>query len=244
MFKRMFGKGKNDDRAQVTPPPAARHGGGSGGAARPTQAINRVGDTLEAMELREQLLEKKVATELASAQAAMAKKNKTQALTHMKRKKMYEEQLVKLAAQKSNVETMQMTVEDAAMTAQVLEAQRVVGQQLERANNQMGVEQVEDDMDRIREAMEKQKEVADMLGQDLGGEVVDDDELLGELEDMVNDDQQMQAAAQPARVAQQPVAGIDLPSVPTGDIQAPPVAAVEEDEDAEALRQLEEELNA
>ena len=70
-----------------------------GGTKAPSQgdaapAVTKVDDTLKAMELREALLTKKIDNEVAKAKQAMEKGNRNQALLCMKRKKMYEDQLL------------------------------------------------------------------------------------------------------------------------------------------------------
>ena len=247
MFSRLFGGGKKDAPAKPpTPPPAPKAvhpppGGAAHGAAH---AVTKVDDTLEAMELREALLTKKIDNEVAKAKQAMEKGNRNQALLCMKRKKMYEDQLAKMGGHRVNMETMKMTIEESAITAQVLEAQRAAGAEMARLNAQMEADKVEDDMDKIRDEMDKQREIAEMLGQPLAADPVDDDELMDELDALVAADKPaVKAPAAKAPVEKLPDLG---PKVPNRPLPASPVAekaAVEDDEEA-ALRALEAELAA
>ena len=206
------------------------------GVAQSMEQLSNTGDMLEK---KSELLQHKINEQTEQAKKHLANKNKAGALACMKRKKLYEDQLLKTDAQRMNMEKMGFVMEETAMNQQVLETQRTVGRELERANQQMDADRVEDDMDAIREAMEKQREVADMLGQDIGTDIVDDDDLLAELDELTAGDVQVAAPPVQQAVAPQRAPSLDMPSVPTGDIGA---GAVAEAEDAEALRRLEEEL--
>jgi charged multivesicular body protein 4 len=219
-------------RATPKPPPkqAVKPQGGIGAS------MEQLGNTNDMLEKKSDLLAHKIDEQTAMAKKHFAAGNKAGALACMKRKKLYEEQLAKTDAQRMNMEKMGFVMQETAMNQQVLDTQRQVGRELERANAAMDADQVEDDMDRIREAMEKQKEVADMLGQDLGTDLVDDDDLLAELNELSG----VPAVAVPQQaVAPQRAPSLDMPAVPTGDISAPKVS-----EDDDELARLEAELNA
>lgn len=256
MFKKLFGSSKNETappKGATAPPARPTPTGGAppstgGPGAGTRQVIQQMDDTLESMELREQLLMKKIDAETTRAKDALAKKNKNLAILCMKRKKMYEQNLEKLMAQRGNMETVKITMEDTTMTLQVLQAQRAATSQLVTMNQQMGAEQVEDDIDKLRDAIDEQARIADLLQQDVNPNVVDEDELMDELKEMMAaDKKQAKVAAAPAPATKLP----EMPAVPSGDIAAAPKPKVatktmtkEEEEEAEMIRQLESELNA
>lgn len=253
MFKRLFGGGKKDNepaKPQAAPrsnQPAASasQGGGGGGGGGTSRVVNRMDDTIEAMDARERNLQKKIDLETQKAKDAMAKKNKNLALLCMKRKKLYEDNLQKLSNQRANMETIKITMEDSAMNAEVLRAQRDATNELERINHTMDADKVEDDMDRMRDAMDDQARIAEMLGQPIGNDVVDEDDLMDELNEMVAEDKKAEKAAKKAEKPKTTTTELpDMgPKVPDSKLPVP-AAAEPVDEDEEALRRLEEELNA
>uniref|UniRef100_A0A7S1LNC2 Uncharacterized protein n=1 Tax=Neobodo designis TaxID=312471 RepID=A0A7S1LNC2_NEODS len=256
MFARLFGKKTGDNQPakpqatrspQPAHPPANQGGSGGGGTSR---VVNRMDDTIEAMDARERQLQKKIDLETQRAKEAMAKKNRNLAMLCMKRKKLYEDNLQKLANQRANMETIKITMEDSAMNAEVLRAQRDATNELERINNGMDADKVEDDMDRMRDAMDEQARIAEMLGQPIGTDVVDEDDLMDELNEMMAEDKKAEKAAKkaaekPKATATADPAPIDMgPKVPTSKLPETAKPAEPIDEDEEALRRLEEELNA
>ncbi|ESS64364.1 hypothetical protein TCDM_07595 [Trypanosoma cruzi Dm28c] len=90
-------------------------------------------------------------------------------------------------------------------------------------------------MEELQEEMEKANAVAEALRQPLDSQLLDEDELMGELM------AELQTAD--VKVAESAPALPAMPSVPTGKL--PKLSAKEEeDEDEEALRALEAELQS
>lgn len=244
MFARLFGK-KEEPKPATRP--AARNNnapstGGAGGAPRTGAAIQKIDETLETMDLRERKLQKQIDQETQKAKDALARKNKQQALLCMKRKKLYEDNLAKISAQRANMETLKITMEDSAMNADVLAAQRHAGSELERINHSMGAERVEEDMDRMRDAMEEQQRIAEMLGEPIGNDIVDDDDLMSELNAMVAEDKKATKVPAKKATTSPQAQQIDLPAVPQGEIKTKVDEEPVDDDEAE-LRRLEAELN-
>lgn len=237
MFKRLFGKGDDSGKAATPPPPPRSTGGGRGGNGV-TDGMEKLDTTIDLLDKREAVLDKKIAAELEKAKVFMAKKNKNAAMQCMKRKKMYEDQIMKIAAQKQNMETMKFAMQEQSMNVEVLTAQRTAAQQMRQMNRGMDAETVEEERDILQEQMEEARNVTEVLTQPLDTDPVDEDELMDELEAEMGMGQAEQQAAAPQRAEVLPDMG---PSVPTGSIKQP-VAATTEDDDAEALRKLEEEL--
>merc|ERR1711976_241533 len=148
-----------------------------------------------------------------------------------KRKKAYETQLNNLQAQKMNISTMQMKLEEGAMAETVLNAQRKGAQEIKQIFNKMTPENVDDQMDEVREIMDNANEVTEAISQPLG-DTLDDDDLLDELDQLEQDD------------LVEDLMGIDnkvnVPSAPLPQKAKAPAASEEED----ALAQLEAELDA
>lgn len=238
MFAKLFGSSKSSSSTASKPAPSSGSGGASNGQVN--GGIERLDTTIELLEKREAVLEKKCEQELLKAKAFMEKKNKTGALQCMKRKKMYEEQMSNIAAQKVNMETMKFAIQNTAMNKEVLETQRRAAQDLTRMNKTMNAEQVEEDMDNLREAMDQAKTVSEAIGQPLDDGLLDEDELMQELEDELGQLEELENAPK-AKANTKPEALPAMPALPNKPMPAKqPVV----DEDEEALRQLEMELNS
>ena len=242
MFSRLFGS--KDKSSSSTPPPSSSAGGGSsstGGGV--TNALEKLNTTIELLEKREQLLDKKMEAELAKAKQYMEKKNKAGALQCMKRKKTYEDQKDSLITQKANMERMKDALEVSAMNRVTLEATKHAAGQLQKENKAVNAEQIEDQMEDIREAMDQHKAVQEALGTALDDQVVDEDELMAELEDAMAELEEPQPAVSVA--PKKSAASAELPAMPAvPSKELPKKKPVVVDEDEEALRQLEAELNS
>lgn len=237
----------------------------TGGVSNGVSGLER---SIELLDRKETMLEQKINAEITKAKDLMAKSNKNGALACMKRKKLYEDEMTRLQGQRQTMETMKFTLQQAEMNREILEAQRRAGAELGHINAGMNAEAVEDDMEKVREAMDQAKEVADALAQPLDA-TMDDDELLDELASLAEADKvKVDPGKSKATAAAAPP--LNLPSVVTSPIgrttttgpttatpataapsgrgaapaKPPPVPVHEEDEDAAALRELEAQLNA
>jgi charged multivesicular body protein 4 len=215
----MFGK-----KADATPSPNAQ--------------IQKLGDTLEVIEKREEVLNKKIDQEVAKAREATKKGNKTVALTHLKRKKQYEEQANKLAAQRQNIEVMQMKMEEAAMNMETLKAQKEGAKAIQNMYGKTTIDKVDADMDKVREVMENANDISEAIAQPMG------------VDDLLTDELEEEFAQLEQEQIDKEILGIEgqgMPSVPSGKIGDSAISTTQPavaDEDEEALRQLEAELGA
>jgi len=183
---------------------------------------------------REEHILKKVEQQVAEAKAQMAKGNKKGALFAMKRKKMYEAEADKIQNVKMTLETQVINLESAAQNAETFKAMQSGTQTMKKIRNEVGIDQVDDIMDEIKEEMELAQEVNNAIAQPVDPLMADEDELLAELEGL-------EAADLEAELLKPPAQGIDnfsLPAVPTSKMPAPTLANDEADE----LRKLEAEL--
>nr|CCC95541.1 unnamed protein product [Trypanosoma congolense IL3000] len=207
-------------------------------------STNKTQRSLEDLELkvemlgkREDVLGKKMDEELEKAKQFYANKNKQGALQCMKRKKMYEDQLTNIAAQKQNLEVLIFTLQNQTMSMEVLEAQRRAKDELKMANKKMDADRVDQTMDELTEEMEKANAVSEALRQPLDVHVADEDELMAELMDGLGGVQM----SQPLKAKETEALDLPkMPSVPSGELPKRQQTADESDE--EALRALEREL--
>jgi len=98
----------------------------------------------------------------------------------LKRKKLYEAELEKIGNVKMTLETQVMNLESAAQNAETFKAMKTGTDTMKKIRTELGVENVDDLMDEIREEMDTAKEISDAMAQPIDG-LYDEDELLGEL---------------------------------------------------------------
>ncbi|CCW69245.1 unnamed protein product [Phytomonas sp. Hart1] len=226
MFSRLFGKSKGSKS--------------SNGGETVLASIEKIGNSIELLEKREALLEKKMNEELEKAKEFYAHKNQTRALQSMKRKKMYEEQLQSSMNEKQNLETLRFTLQNQALNQEVLNAQLSAKDDLKRSNKRLNAEKIEDNMEELIEEMDKAKQVSEALQQPIGGEIIDQDELLQELE--------LELELNPTKVEsmEAEVGESKLPNMPAVPSSKLPSISINENaiksEDEAILRELEEKL--
>lgn len=205
------------------------------------ESIGRLKETLETLEKREDYLQKKVANELAIAKKN-ATTNKKAAMMALKRKKQYENQIEKLSGARLTIEQQMMTIENAQVSLEAMNAMRMGAHTMRTIHNHMTVDNVDDTMDEIREQMDIANEINEAISQPLGAELYDEDELEDELAELAAEDELAEQFAAPAAVTQKPAATstanssldmlMGLPSAPSGGLSA------EEDELAALEREM------
>jgi charged multivesicular body protein 4 len=168
-------------------------------------SIQRMNDTLETVDKREALLQRKIEQELAKAKEASARKNKNLALQHLKRKKNFEDQLDRLNKQKDNIEHMQMKLEEATINVETIQSQQAGANAIRNVyqRNNLTLEKIDDTVDQIRETVDRANEIAAALSQSIGGDEIDEDELLNELNMLEEEDMRekmVDIEVQPSRV--------------------------------------------
>lgn len=186
------------------------------------------------LEKRETHLEKKIEQCLQTAKAKSKRRDKKGALFELKKKKQLENQLSSIQGKKLNLETQIMTLEDAHLNTQTLQAMKVSQQAMKATIKEADLDKAEDLMDDIQEAMDQVQEMNEAMSQPIGP-IMDDEELeaeLAELEEMEADE--LMNAMPEKHVQNNNMNSVvdDLPSVPTGPLKSQGDAQVEE-EDAE-----------
>nr|CCC53543.1 conserved hypothetical protein [Trypanosoma vivax Y486] len=228
MFGRLFGRSEKQAKPREM---------SSGTKNNSTiQSLERLEATIELLEKRESLLEKKISDELAKAKDFHAKKNTRMALQCMKRKKMYEEQLLSIFEEKNNLDTLHITLQNQSINKEVFDAQMHVKEELMMNNKKMNADLIETSMEELLEEIDKSKQVCDALRQPIGDQLVDEDELLAELSAEM-EEPNFSAPAGYDRVDE---AFLDMPSLPSAAL---PSSKPQLDDD-EALRALEAELQS
>lgn len=224
-----FGK-KKEAKQPATTASANR----STGASNPTTTILRIRESLDTQEKREAHLQKKIDTLTAEAKAKLAKKDKKGALFAMKRKKMYEAEIVKIENVKMTLETQVMNLEAATQNAETFKAMKSGTDAMKQVRHDVGIENVDDMMDDIKEEMDMANEISNAMASPVDPYAYDEDEMLAELQGEMMEDETAELEAQLTA----PASSVNLPSVPAGKL--PTLTTPDEDED---LRKLEAELS-
>merc|ERR1719198_2004647 len=129
----LFGR-KKAGPPQVT----SSGGGGGGGGGNTTDAIGKLRDATETLEKREEHLQRKIDNEVKQARDFSKANKKQQALTCIKRKKMYEKQLEQISNAKLTLETQRLALESMNINREALEAQKAGVQAMQSATQSMG----------------------------------------------------------------------------------------------------------
>eukprot|EP01084_Bolivina_argentea_P313834 543527_1 len=209
----------------------------------PTGTIFRLRGQMEALDKRESYLHKRVKTQLLEAKKLVASKDKKRAMMSLKRKKMYETEINKITGARMTLESQVLALEGSKINLSTFEAMRQGARAMKGARGNIDVDHVDEVMDDIQEEVD----IADQIGEAISRpaeDLFDDDELLEELEEMEAaglEEQLLQAPPMKVKpVESQKVQATEsqLPELP--DVPSTiPAVAVEEDEDAKALRELE-----
>jgi hypothetical protein len=174
-------------------------------------SIGKLKTAHEQLEKRQTHLEIQIQKAHDAAKAKMRKKDTRGAKYELRKKKMLEKQLEQNYGKQMNLETQMQALEGAASDREVLNAMRDGANALQAAIKPSDVERVDDIMDDINESMAMADELGEAMSQNIGQQI-DDDELLGELEEM---EQEM---------ADEDMLSMGAPEVPTRQVSEPGVA--------------------
>lgn len=133
---------------------------------------------------------RKIDAEVKAARDFSKQNKKREALTCIKRKKMYEKQLEQISGAKITLETQRLALESMNINAAALEAQKAGAAAMNAATKRMGgVDAVEETMDQVEEGLQDADEIGQAMSRPVNmGLDQDDDELLAELEELEQGD--------------------------------------------------------
>jgi len=176
-------------------------------------------ETIENIGKKEEHVQRKMDAELVNAKKFNAAGKKREALQCLKKRKMYEQQLLTLGTSKINLENQKLTMEAMKMNAEILDTQKMAAKSMVEQVKQMGgVDKVAETQDEIEDAMQDAREIQDVMNNPLAlpGIDADDDELLAELDGMMEDDLAADLAkVELGRAVEMPSAPISLPAAGT-----------------------------
>lgn len=151
-------------------------------AEGPKESILQMRSTLEMLEKKEKHLDSKIQQETDFARTH-ASSNKNQALMALKRRKQYEIQQENVRGARFNLETQIMTIENAHINLETLQAMRAGSSAMKSIHGELDVDKVDDVMEDIREQMDLANEISTAISNPLGMDTgIDEDELEAELE--------------------------------------------------------------
>ncbi|KAJ7179943.1 vacuolar-sorting protein SNF7 [Mycena crocata] len=196
------------------------------------EAIVGLRQQLQMIEKKEEHLQKKIDQELKIAKAN-AVSNKPLATSALKRKRANETQLEQLRGQQMQLEMQVNTLESANLNAETMQAMKKAAEVLQQIHSGMSVAKVDETMAQITEQREVANEITELISNPTGVDALGDEELQAELsalEDEALTDRLMGADHVP----------IHMPEGATR-VESRPAAVTEDDEEA-ALRQLQAEM--
>ena len=115
-----------------------------------TSTIVQLRTSMETFEKRQEHIQKKADAMLKEAQAKMKAKNKQGALFAMKRKKLYDTEILKISKNTETLLNQIMNLESSATNKLMLDAMKAGVQQQKRIKEDINVDAVEDLMDDIK----------------------------------------------------------------------------------------------
>lgn len=201
---------------------------GGGGASNPANTVVKLREAVLNQEKREEHLQRKVDAMAKEAKAKMARKDKKGAMFAMKRRKLYEQEIIKIGNVKMTLETQMMQLESAAQNAETFSAMKAGTNAMHNIHSQVGIDQVDDLMDDIREEIENGNEINEAMAQAVDPLCADEDDLMAELEALGADDLEAELL--------EPAPAVNLPAVPSSKL---PTLNTEE---AAEMKKLEAEL--
>lgn len=192
MLNRVFGKPKE------------------GSTSSAVATIEKLSETLEMLEKKENLLIKKAAAEVEKAKDFTRAKNKRAAIQCLKRKRLYEQEVEKLGNFQLRIHDQMILLEGAKATTETVDALRSGAAAMKSMHKATNIDDLDKTMDEINEQTENMKMIQEALSAPIGAAAdIDEDELEAELEELEGADLEEQLL-QPATTA--PVQPINVPA--------------------------------
>eukprot|EP00246_Nothoceros_aenigmaticus_P000575 TRINITY_DN10843_c0_g1_i1.p1 TRINITY_DN10843_c0_g1~~TRINITY_DN10843_c0_g1_i1.p1 ORF type:complete len:220 (+),score=79.11 TRINITY_DN10843_c0_g1_i1:382-1041(+) len=206
MFNRLFGRPKEEPSALST--------------------LDKLSETLEMLEKKEKVLQKKIASEIEKAREATRQKNKRAAIQCLKRKKLYEVQVEQLGNFQLRIHDQMIMLEGAKATTETVDALRSGATAMKAIQKATNIDDVDKTMDEINEQTENMKQIQEALSTPIGAAAdFDEDELEAELEEL--------EGAELDDALLTPAAPTPLPAAPYRPPQRPPPQKVAPQSSAE-----------
>ena len=208
MFTALFGK-KKETKTQNT-----------------TENINKIRDSIDVLDKKISLLNRKIKEECEKAQNYMNQKNKNGALTCLKRKKMYESQITSFENQKMNLESIIIKLEEAIINKSTISSIQQTNKIFKDISQELSIDKIEKIVDESTEHLDNLNDISNILSNPLQSSTLDDDELLDEFLD---------EQEETTKVSQNIFKNLEQIKIPNKTIDIVKTKQQEEDEEFEKL---------
>lgn len=148
----------------------------------PQTTIARLRESIANADKRENYVQHKMAAIVQEAKLRSAQGDKRGALNALKRKKLYQAEVEKLQNVKMTLETQAIHIESAAYNQETVKVMKSGQTVMGRLRKMMGIDEVDNLMEDIREEADLATEVNNALGSPLDPLMEEDADLLAELE--------------------------------------------------------------
>lgn len=145
-----------------------------------SSAIQKLKDTIALLEKREIHISKQIDELKNIAKECIKNKQKDKAMYHIKKYKMLEKERESLFGSKLNLETQCLVLSGAVIDTEIFNAMKLGRDAMQKSENRVEPEKVDELMDDIEENMASVREVAESLARPLGPSL-DEDTLIEEL---------------------------------------------------------------
>lgn len=187
--------------------------------------LEKLHETLEMLEKKERLLQKKISAEVEKAKDYTKIKNKKAAIQCLKKKRLYETQIEQLGNFQLRVHDQMIMVEGAKATTDTIDALKTGSAAVKSIHNSLSIDEIERTMEQVDEHTENMKQIQEALATPVGAAAdFDEDELEAELEEL----EELEAEELEDELVQPPSAAPAMP-LPTTS-RSKPVASDEVDE--------------
>jgi len=197
------------------------------------ESIARLKDTIEMLEKREAYLQKKIEREITIAKQN-GTKNKKAAIAALKRKRIYENELEKIAGARMTIETQVIAIEGANVSLETLNAMRLGAETMRNIHRNMTVDEVDDTMEEIREQMQVANEINSVISGPLI-EQFDEEELEQELAQLEEQNLEVQFL-DAGKLPDTPVTNLEVKPVVLNRVA--PTKAIAVNDESDDLRNL------
>ncbi|GFS43270.1 SNF7 family protein [Actinidia rufa] len=148
MFTKLFGKPKQEASALAT--------------------LDKLNETLEMLEKKDKVLQKKAAAEVEKAKEFTKAKNKRAAIQCLKRKRLYEQQIEQLGNFQLRIHDQMIMLEGAKATTETVDALRTGAAAMKAMQKATNIDDVDKTMDEINEQTENMKLIQEALSTPIG----------------------------------------------------------------------------
>lgn len=147
--------------------------------------LEKLHETLEMLEKKERLLQKKISAEVEKAKDYTKIKNKKAAIQCLKKKRLYETQIEQLGNFQLRVHDQMIMVEGAKATTDTIDALKTGSAAVKSIHQSLRVDDIEKTMEQVEEHAENMKQIQEALATPVGAAAdFDEDELEAELEEL------------------------------------------------------------